>query len=1096
MSMDKAQPSKDMRDELRHLVEHLAHVLPSQAPIRDFVHHNTLHGFQHQPFRQALQESAKLFGARAYLPAEACREFYRQGRIDRNDLLAAFDALPELAAGEMLFDTPSGPIARRDVYFVSLLFGLRPMDANELFWHIDEDRALEHFQADVDEITRMRLLAADGDVPESRAIAELWSACLDVLGIEHRQLHPEELMEPSDEHWQALLAKLPAEIVAEADESWTAHLIKHESSRLLAQLFDKAGAEWTLRGLLLALTGRDLMDELRPYLLRHLGAHLDQGVAAWHNPARGLGFYTAWRTSAEEDIGWALNDLAEWRQQLERLPDEPIDALIQELQLLGIEQSRWAKYLEELAQELPGWSGMFLWRHLNPDYVPAGGIPVDMLDYLAVRLVLERLFAQRLCRQHWRIETSLPMLRWYFRRHPAELLVRHALYHSRLPEHLEQLGHRLVSHATHSEAEEDDGDWYAAAQLIWAWRESTPVERTDAVSPSRTAWPLFRLAQHLGMAAPEINRLGRQGAEQLLACVDALNEERAGYVWLNAYERHYREQIFTALAANHGRVSNGPGQRPYAQMLFCMDDREEGMRRHVEELNPAVETFGAAGFFGVAINWRGLDDETVTSLCPIVVTPAHEVCEVVESGEEALHAEHVKRRVHRLKFEAAVHQGSHRGLLGATFITSAAASATLPILLGKLLLPARIGKWLRRLHERFEPTVPTRVAITASADSEPATPAMPRLGYTDAEQAEQVRNFLQGIGLTTHFAPFVVLFGHGSYSQNNPHMAAYDCGACSGRHGGPNARVFAAMANRLEVRGLLAEQGIFIPNDTWFVGAEHDTCSDDVEWYDEELVPPVMYKRYIELKELIAEAGRLHAQERCRYFVSAPKNIEPELAWRHVFDRAFDFSQARPELGHVTNAAAFIGRRAMSRGIFFDRRAFLVSYDPSQDAEGKILEATLLAVGPVVAGVSLEYYFSTVNNESYGCGTKTVHNIAGLFGVMEGAASDLRTGLPQQMVEIHEAMRLLIVVEQTPDVLTAIYRRQPAIQELVGNGWVQLATKNPETGVIDLFTEQGWRRWMGEGELPRVACSADWFMGQSEPLTPVLIDSVVAGGVR
>ena len=154
-------------------------------------------------------------------------------------------------------------------------------------------------------------------------------------------------------------------------------------------------------------------------------------------------------------------------------------------------------------------------------------------------------------------------------------------------------------------------------------------------------------------------------------------------------------------------------------------------------------------------------------------------------------------------FKDLLHLESRRNVFITAVIIALGAPFALLTLLAKILFPGRFGSWVQQSRESFDLPVDTFVRINASSD-EPATIENPRHGFTDEEQADRVENFLRTIGLVSGFAPFVVLVGHGSSSQNNPHMAAYDCGACSGRHGGPNARVFAAMANRAEVRALLA----------------------------------------------------------------------------------------------------------------------------------------------------------------------------------------------------------------------------------------------------------------------------------------------------
>ncbi len=1072
------------RQRVEHAIAHLDHVLPAQAPILNFVHHNTLHGYQHLPFEEALAAAERLTGIHAYLPEAEFRKLFRAGRIADADLNAAFAQRPALETDAVLARVGDRDIRRGEVLQISLVYGIEALSLNELVWRMEELDATRRFAVDVPEHSRQRLLEAarrDGTTETGAVLEDLWRACLEGFRLSAFNLHPEDLVDLQLTLAKSLLARFREEGVTDEEGPIVHKRMQAEASALLDRLFDDVGEGSTLRGLLRALTGRDLFDQVRPVLIRLSAAHLDEGLAAWSLPDRTEGLYAAWRRLAERDPAWTFAGLSGWREMLARWPDDPVDAVAAELRRLGLAETRWEGYLTRLALELPGWSGMMNWRQQHPDYPASRENRVALVDYLAVRLCLDSLWIERQCREIWGMEGALPALWAYLGERPAEALVRHALYEGRLPEYLAGRARELV------EGQAPLAAWDTLADMVWTWLHSPVAAQPDTHTVHGSAWRLFRLAQHLGIAGGELRALSVADLERLLAPLDALPATMRGTVWQCAYEHHYRDALINALANNHGRWT-GHEQWLQAQIVFCIDDREEGIRRHLEELNPQIETLGAAGFFGVAMNWRGLNDRDVTPLCPVVVTPAHEIREVGRPGAEVELALHERRRDQRGRLRAFYH-GIRRNLLSSAVLIDALAPAVLPVLAGKLFAPGQQGQLAKTVGAHWVPDAPTQVTATTAEPDTPATPERPRLGFTDAEQADRVAALLRNIGLTTRFAPVVVLMGHGSMSQNNPHLGAYDCGACGGRHGGPNARTFAAMANRSAVRALLAERGIAVPADTWFIGAEHNTCDECITFYDRSDLPEVAERALRALQRDLDRACALSAQERCRRFASAPRDPMPDRALRHVVGRSRDFSQARPELGHATNAAALVGRRSMSQGVFLDRRAFLISYDPTQDPTGTVLEGILLAVGPVGAGINLEYYFSTVNNERLGCGTKTPHNVTGLFAVMEGASSDLRTGLPRQMIEIHEPVRLQIVVEARTEILAAIYGRQASLRELIGNEWVHVIAKDPDTGEFSIFDPaRGFVPWTGPVRpLPVRARSGDWYRGQTEPLPPALI---------
>lgn len=565
---------------------------------------------------------------------------------------------------------------------------------------------------------------------------------------------------------------------------------------------------------------------------------------------------------------------------------------------------------------------------------------------------------------------------------------------------------------------------------------------------------------------PLAQRLMQQPAE-LFGPVAPTELQHVLALWQLALEWSYYDQV---LAGLQQAPADAAPVAPSFQALFCIDDRECSLRRHLEALDPHAQTFGTPGFFGVDTYYQPEGGQFVEKVCPAPVTPRHLIRDVPNGAD-------TRQRRKDLHFHRS-HHALHSGFL----ITQV------------------LGVWsaLRLAFDIFRPSsrpaaassfqhMHTSHALSVAHEGGAPTAAGLQVGYTVAEMAYRVETVLKSVGLAEAFAPLVYVIGHGSSSMNNPHYAAYDCGACSGRAGSVNARALSEMANRADVRALLADRGLRIPEATQSVGALHDTTRDEIQFFDVGQLTSDNLARHQQHRRLFDRALMLNARERARRFELVNSHQPLEQIHARVKRRSISLFEPRPELNHATNALCIVGRRALTRHLFLDRRAFLNSYDASLDPEGSYLLNILKACAPVCGGINLEYYFSRVDNAKLGAGTKLPHNVMGLIGVANGNDGDLRPGLPSQMIEVHDPLRLLIVVEHEPDVVLEVIQRHAPTYEWFANGWVNLACVTPDTRRCYVFAEGGFRPYTPlTGALPQVPNLDEVLSTHTENL-PVLL---------
>ncbi|MEM9795282.1 MAG: DUF2309 domain-containing protein [Pseudomonadota bacterium] len=467
----------------------------------------------------------------------------------------------------------------------------------------------------------------------------------------------------------------------------------------------------------------------------------------------------------------------------------------------------------------------------------------------------------------------------------------------------------------------------------------------------------------------------------------------------DAAERAHQRRLSAALNGN-GTAGH---DRPVLQAAFCIDVRSEVFRRALESVDPAIETIGFAGFFGLPVAHKACGSDLAENHLPVLLSPGLETASQCSAAAE---------QETRIAARATRAWGRFRQAAVSSFAFVEAAG---PVYAGKLVRDA-LG---------LRPSV---------AKEEPAPQVVG--GMTATAKADAAAAVLKAMSLTENHANVVLLLGHGAQVTNNPHESAYHCGACGGHTGEVSARLLATLLNDPETRAGLPERGISLPSDTRFVAALHDTTTDEITLYDQVDTPEDITR----IRPWLDQAGRIARAERAGALPGATGDT--------VAKRATNWAEVRPEWGLAGCAAFVAAPRSATAGKDLGGRAFLHSYDWADDDGFGTLELILTAPVVVASWISLQYYGSSVAPEIFGGGNKLIHNVVGGLGVIEGNGGRLRAGLPWQAVHdgealVHDPLRLSVLVEAPRTAITDILDRHPEVRALFENGWLHLfALKN------------------------------------------------------
>ncbi|MEA3371771.1 MAG: putative inorganic carbon transporter subunit DabA [Campylobacterota bacterium] len=784
---------------------------------------------------------------------------------------------------------------------------------------------------------------------------------------------------------------------------------------------------------------RDDKEVIEKSVIEYITRFLDEDQTTIAMESRELGMFETFKLY--EDFDYPHNS------------EKFVEEALEKLHVMNKE-----RYLLTHVLKLHGWAGFIKYRSEDPDYFSQQKYPSSLIDYMAVRLYYELAYLK-----HRQIN-NFDLLHKYSLENGAYVILKMLKFKHQLPG-------KYIDSMEESTNYEDILERYVQEELQL---DAKQVHLSNDILNSDI--PLVELAK----------------------IMEVLREEE-GFIWMKSLEDTYIHSFIDEI-----KLDEVETQRPSASITMCLDVRSEITRRAIESTGNYT-TFGAGGFLGFPIAFVEFDKTNEQLLCPAVVKPGNIVFEIAKESDNEYKSKKLvnkttKKVISDLKnnpftpyiMVEAIGWIFGINLFGKTFAPQktekffANFKAKKPATTYTLdkLSDEEIEMYVNRLHlhiinealvnnsshnysqedvqairdhfilgNDLTLDIPAELLEKINSnydisveDYERQKDKLAKVGFTLEEKVEYLYKFLTMIGQVDNFAEFVILSGHVSQSDNNPFESALDCGACGGKSSLPNNRALCMIANSKDVREELAKRDLIIPDDVKFIPSLHVTTTDEISFYDTDILNEEEMKRFEQVKKDFAQASSIARYERIA-------QLPYTQTQNDIMVKSMDWSETRPEWGLAGVMGVFAGPRKSIKHMPFGNRLFMHSYNSDLDNESSDI-LTRIFNGPLVVGewINLEHYFATVDNAVYGAGSKVYHNVVSKVGVFNGNYSDLKIGLPTQSVLLegeayHEPIRLLTYMEAPLETVGNAVENSVA-KEFILNEWIRPIIIDKKAGKV------------------------------------------------